>query len=232
MALMTLRDLSPWMTLTLWILGMQNQAVLREDPGSPDSGFFFPSCLTCSRPASVLVPLELTRGSERPCSFRDMSLSLSILTRIGSNPGEKIAPCVCGGWTESLKEPRGVSGEQMWGLLRGEASVPRDSQPTGSARARGLAPWLTSDVKEKGSEFGRKWPCKEGTLVPCSPGLWTIPGETVIISHSPVSDPCIFQDQLPRVQVTVPLLPHLFAKGWIHGHQSLCGQSRTVVLQN
>ena len=105
MALMTLRDLSPWTTLTLWILGTQNQAVLREDPGSPDLGFFFPDCLICSRPASVLLPLGLTGGSEGSCSFRDMSLSLSIPTRIGSNPGGKDGSlCV---WRVD-REPKGT----------------------------------------------------------------------------------------------------------------------------
>lgn len=52
-------------------------------------------------------------------------------------------------------------------------------------------------------------------------GLWCFPAqgcgrsqvETVIISHSPVSDPWIFRDQLPREQAKVPLSPHLSAKG-------------------
>ena len=52
-------------------------------------------------------------------------------------------------------------------------------------------------------------------------GLWCLPAqgcgrsqvETVIISRSPVSDPWIFRDQLPREQAKVPLFPHLSAKG-------------------
>lgn len=79
--------------------------MLHEDPGSLDSGFFFPDCLTCSRPASVLLPLGLTGGSEPSCSFRDVSLSLSIPTRIGSNPGEKDGSlCV---WRVD-REPKGT----------------------------------------------------------------------------------------------------------------------------
>ena len=136
-----------------------------------------------------------------------------------------MAPCVCGGWTESLKGLRGVSGERMWGLLHGEASVPRDGQPTGSARARGLAPWLMSDVKEKGSEFGRKWPCKEGTLVPRSPGLWTIPGGDC--DH--LTQSCVWSLHLPRSTAQSAgegaCVSSFIWKGWIHGHQSLCDQS-------
>ena len=79
--------------------------MLHEDPGSLDSGFFFPNYLACSRPASVLLPLGLTGGSEGSCSFRDTSLSLSIPTRIGSNPGEKDGSlCV---WRVD-REPKGT----------------------------------------------------------------------------------------------------------------------------
>ena len=136
-----------------------------------------------------------------------------------------MAPCVYGGWTESLKELRGVSGEQMWGLLCGEGSVPRDGQPTGSVRARGLAPWLMSDVKEKGSEFGRKWSCEEGTLVPRSPGLWMIPGGDC--DH--LTQSCVWSLHLPGSTAQSAhegaSVSSFIWKGWIHGHQSLCGQS-------
>ena len=71
-------------------------------------------------------------------------------------------------------------------------------------------------------------------------GLWSLAAqgcgrsqvETVIISHSPVSDPCIFHDQLPRVQVKVPVFPHLSEKGEFMGIKACVIRVRTGVLQN